>query len=119
MFRIWLLTLGLIVAAGGCQHRPAFPYAPVEGTILKGGQPLAEVEVIFFGDPDAGTVGPRASGVTDKDGRYRLQGDVIRSVPRNPDGAVVGFYYAVVETIPVPPPGLQPPPLPGPKPRDS
>src|SRR5262245_43928320 len=34
------------------------------------------------------------------------------------DGAVVGYYYAVVETLPLPPPGLPMPPLPGPKPRD-
>ena len=34
------------------------------------------------------------------------------------DGAVAGFYYAVVETIPVPPPGLSLPALPGPKPQD-
>ena len=34
------------------------------------------------------------------------------------DGAVAGFYYAVVETIPVPPPGLSLPGLPGPKPQD-
>jgi hypothetical protein len=34
------------------------------------------------------------------------------------DGAVNGFYWAVVETLDVPPPGLPMPPLPGPKPRD-
>ncbi len=34
------------------------------------------------------------------------------------DGTVAGFYYAVVETIPVPPPGLFLPALPGPKPHD-
>lgn len=34
------------------------------------------------------------------------------------DGAVAGFYWAVVETIPIPPPGLPLPPLPGPKPQD-
>ena len=34
------------------------------------------------------------------------------------DGAVAGFYYAVVETIPIPPPGLSLPALPGPKPQD-
>ena len=34
------------------------------------------------------------------------------------DGAVAGFYYAVVETIPLPPPGLTLPGLPGPKPQD-
>ena len=37
----------------------------------------------------------------------------------DPDGAVAGFYWAVVETLPLPPPGLsQIPPLPGPKPSD-
>lgn len=34
------------------------------------------------------------------------------------DGAIAGFYFAVVETIPIPPPGLGLPPLPGPKPQD-
>lgn len=37
------------------------------------------------------------------------------------DGEVVGFYYAVVETLPLPPagiPGATIPPLPGPKPQD-
>ncbi|HEY3217304.1 MAG TPA: hypothetical protein VGK93_12515 [Candidatus Eisenbacteria bacterium] len=37
------------------------------------------------------------------------------------DGAVSGFYWAVVETLPVPPPNAFPPlvpPLPGPKPSD-
>src|SRR5512132_1353490 len=33
------------------------------------------------------------------------------------DGEISGFYYAVVETLPLPPPGLtEKPPLPGPKP---
>ena len=35
------------------------------------------------------------------------------------DGEIAGFYYAVVETLPLPPPGLtNVPPLPGPKPQD-
>lgn len=35
------------------------------------------------------------------------------------DGEVAGFYFAVVETLPIPPPGLTTlPPLPGPKPQD-
>jgi len=37
----------------------------------------------------------------------------------DPDGKVVGFYFAVVETLTTPiPPATDPPPLPGPKPRD-
>jgi len=35
------------------------------------------------------------------------------------DGAVVGYYWAVVETLPLPPEGgIRPPPLPGPRPSD-
>ncbi len=35
------------------------------------------------------------------------------------DGAVVGYYWAVVETLPLPPPGgTTPPPLPGPRASD-
>jgi hypothetical protein len=34
------------------------------------------------------------------------------------DGEVAGFYWAVTETLPLPPPGLPLPPLPGPKPQD-
>jgi hypothetical protein len=35
------------------------------------------------------------------------------------DGTIAGFYYAVVETLPLPAPGQnRPPPLPGPKARD-
>jgi hypothetical protein len=37
----------------------------------------------------------------------------------DPDGAVAGFYYAVTETLPLPPPNaITVPPVPGPKPRD-
>ncbi len=37
----------------------------------------------------------------------------------DPDGKVVGFYFAVVETLTTPiPPATTPPPLPGPKPHD-
>jgi hypothetical protein len=94
--RILLPVLGLVIASAGCQGRPTFTCAPVEGTITKGGRPLAEVQVVFFGDPDAGTLGPRASGATDKDGRYRLQGDVIRGEPTPPDGAVVGKHRVCI-----------------------
>jgi len=96
LWRILLPALGLVIAIGGCLRRPTFTYAPVEGTITKGGRPLAEVQVLFYGDPDAGTLGPRASGVTDKDGRYRLQGEVIRGEPTPPDGAVVGKHRVCI-----------------------
>ena len=95
--RILLPVLGLVLASGGCQPRPTFTFAPVEGTITKGGRPLPEVQVVFYGDADVGTVvGPRASGATDKDGRYRLQGEVIRGEPTPPEGAVVGKHRVCI-----------------------
>ena len=37
----------------------------------------------------------------------------------DPDGKIAGFFFAVVETLPIPiPPATEPPPLPGPKARD-
>ena len=37
----------------------------------------------------------------------------------DPDGKIAGFFFAVVETLPIPiPPATVPPPLPGPKARD-
>jgi hypothetical protein len=67
-----VLFLGVVaITASGC--KPKVTYYPVEGTVTRGGRPLRDVEVIFLAD--AGTVGPRAIGRTDKAGRYRLQTD--------------------------------------------
>jgi hypothetical protein len=65
-------TLLLAILACGCGS-PRVTYAPVEGVVSRNGQPLAGVSVVFFGDE--GTVGPRVTGVTDNEGRYRLQKD--------------------------------------------
>jgi hypothetical protein len=58
----------------------------VEGIVTKGGRPLANVQVIFLADVEAGTQGPRASGLTDEAGHYRLRTDA------GDDGAAVGTY---------------------------
>jgi hypothetical protein len=76
--------LTLITAAGGCQRGPTWNLAPVEGTVLKDGRPLRDIEVVFL--PDAGTQGPRSSGLTDESGHYRLRTD------HGEDGAIVGSY---------------------------
>jgi hypothetical protein len=60
--------------------------APVEGTVTKGGRPLANVQVIFLADVEAGTQGPRTSGTTDESGHYRLRTE------NGDDGAVVGKH---------------------------
>jgi hypothetical protein len=65
--------LTLTAAAGSCQRRPAWNLAPVEGIITKEGRPLKGIEVVFV--PEADTVGPRTSGLTDEAGHYRLRTD--------------------------------------------
>jgi hypothetical protein len=88
-----VLLCGLLVltaAAGGCQRRPAWKLASVEGTVTKGGRPLRGIEVVFVTDLDAGTQGPRASGTTDEAGHYHLRTD------NGNDGAVVGKHRVLV-----------------------
>jgi hypothetical protein len=97
-----LLYLGLVIAVSGCQHRPEFTFAPVEGTVTKDGRPLADVQVVFIGDPDAGTQGPRASGITDQDGHYHLHGELLwRERGSAQDGAVVGKHRVCITDLQV------------------
>src|SRR5262245_20110563 len=83
-------VLALTTAAGGCQQRPTLDLAPVEGTVSKGGRPLANIEVVFLADADTETQGPRASGITDKAGHYRLRSH------NGDDGVVVGKHRVLV-----------------------
>jgi hypothetical protein len=59
----------------------------VEGTVVKDGRPLADIQVVFLADAEAGTQGPRASGITDESGHYRLRTD------NGEDGVVVGKHH--------------------------
>jgi hypothetical protein len=59
-------------------------FAAVEGTVTHNGRPAANIEVAFFADLD--TRGPRASGLTDDAGRYRLVTEA------GQEGAVVGNH---------------------------
>jgi hypothetical protein len=72
---LWCILLALAAAAEGCQRKPRWNLAPVEGTVTKDGRPLADIEVIFWVDVETGTRGPRASGFTDESGHYRLRTD--------------------------------------------
>jgi hypothetical protein len=87
---LWCGLLALAATAGGCQRRQTWNLAPVEGAVTKGGRPLANVQVIFLADVEAGTQGPRASGRTDEVGYYRLRTD------NGGDGAVVGQYRVCI-----------------------
>jgi hypothetical protein len=79
----------LAAAAGGCQRGPG-NLASVEGTVTREGSPLAEVQVIFWADRDAGTQGPRTQAITDESGHYRLRTD------NGDEGAVVGKYRVCI-----------------------
>ena len=87
-----VLCCGLLVfaAAEGCQHRPNWDLAQVEGTVTKDGRPLPHVVVTFLADLDAGTQGPQARTFTDESGHYRLRND------NGGDGAVVGKHRVVL-----------------------
>src|SRR5262245_13366194 len=78
---LFCILLALLAASAGCQRGPMWNLAPVEGTVTKGGRPLRGIEVVFL--PDADKQGPRASGLTDEAGHYRLRTDA------GDDGAAV------------------------------
>lgn len=89
----------------GCSQQ--YSFGPVEGQVTRDGKPVPNVQVIFY--PDRPQGGPRSTGFTAEDGRYRLQTDV------GGDGAVIGPHRVCL--VPVPPepkPGGKAPPPPKP-----
>jgi hypothetical protein len=84
---VWLVLLVV-----GCNSGPE--YGEVEGTVRFGDKPLANVEVQFLPDPEAGSDGPLASGVTDEQGRYRL-----RTSRTDRVGAVVGTHRVCINDL--------------------
>jgi hypothetical protein len=85
-----VFLLATLAAAFGCQREPPRQFAPVEGTVTKGGKPLANVVVVFWGDPESGTLALLSSGATDAAGHYRLHTD------QGDDGAVVGRHRVCI-----------------------
>ncbi len=90
---LFCVLLVLAAAAGGCQRGPTWNLAPVEGTVTKGGRPLANVKVVFLADAEAGVEGLRSLGMTDEAGHYRLRTD------NGDNGAAVGKYRVVVRDV--------------------
>jgi hypothetical protein len=85
----WLL-LASAIAATSCQRQAPLQFAPVEGTVTKGGKPLSGVVVVFWGDAEAGTAGPCSTGPTDVAGRYQLHTE------QGETGAVVGRHRVCI-----------------------
>ena len=78
----------LVAVAAGCAREPEIRFAPVEGTVTRNGKPVPRAQVVFLADGD--THGPRATGVTDDAGRYRLTAD------DGQNGAPVGRHRVCV-----------------------
>ena len=70
----------------------------MEGTVTQDGRPLADIEIIFLVDLEAGTQGPRASGITDAAGHYELRTDA------GDQGAAIGRYRVCLHVPPRMPP---------------
>ncbi|MBA4065015.1 MAG: hypothetical protein C0501_15140 [Isosphaera sp.] len=81
---------GLLALLTGCGGPGT---AEVEGTVRMGGRPLEGVRVEFLPDPEKGTSGPRSTGVTDADGRFRLVCE------NQQPGAVVGTHRVLVTDL--------------------
>jgi hypothetical protein len=87
MFRTAQLSVFLLVAACGCS-KSGVTFAPVEGTVTCNGRPVSYAQVIFVVDED--NRGPRAVGITDEAGHFRLATD------DGKDGAPVGRHRVCV-----------------------
>src|SRR5262249_15957205 len=86
--------LALVAVAGGCQRRQTWDLATVKGTVTQDGRPLADIEVVFLVDLEAGTQGPRASGITNATGHYEMHTDV------GDQGAAIGRYRVCLHAPP-------------------
>jgi hypothetical protein len=80
-----------LLLGSGCSSAP--PRGQVSGVVQCKGQKLANVVVTFVPDPDAGHKGPRASGVTNAQGEYALQGE------DDQEGAIIGAYRVIVDDL--------------------
>jgi hypothetical protein len=86
-----IAVLIALVGLASCESKPAF--AEVSGVVLLDGQPMPEALVVFLPDPEQGTNGPRCSGITDAQGRFKLVRDDAGA------GAVVGSHRVLVQDV--------------------
>ena len=90
LWRPCVLLFALVFLTGtACNSNPQF--VEVSGVVKLNGKPMPEALVEFLPDPAQGTHGPRASGTTDGEGRFRLARD------DEQDGAVVGFHRVLIQ----------------------
>jgi hypothetical protein len=88
------IVVALIISSGCGSTKDNRPRrVPVNGTVLRMGQPVAEAEVIF--EPVGNT--PAATGETDPSGRFRL------TTFDQYDGAAPGEYKVAVRKVQITP----------------
>ena len=73
---------------------PQVAHAADGGPLAEHGRPLPGVEVIFFPDPEKGTVGPRATSYTDENGRFTLS-----TRQSSKAGAIVGHHRICIRDL--------------------
>ncbi len=88
--------LGCLLVVAGCGGTG---YAPVSGTVLLNGQPLADAKLMFepVGDAQGNANGNISYGRTDAAGRYTLHCPIA-----DRDGAMVGKHRVRIVTATVP-----------------
>lgn len=83
------LTMAVSVALGlGCRKQPKL--VPVEGIVLIGGEPAANISVQFLPDAVGGEPRPTSFATTEQDGRFSLL------APEGKQGAVVGEHSVIL-----------------------
>lgn len=88
--RTWVV-LSAAVCVMGCGSKPTM--TEVFGIVKLDGAPMPDALVEFLPDPDKGTNGPRSSGKTDSEGRFRLMRDDEQM------GAVVGWHRVLIQDM--------------------
>lgn len=86
-----VIGLALLGLFAGCSERTRL--TEVEGTVTLNGKAMENVRVEFLPDPENGTTGPRSTGVTDAQGRFKLDCENGKS------GAVVGTHRVLITDL--------------------
>jgi hypothetical protein len=85
-----IIVLSLAALLTGCGG-PSL--VEVEGMVTLNGKPLDNVRVEFLPDPEKQTTGPRSTGVTDAQGRFKLICENQKS------GAVIGTHRVLITDL--------------------
>jgi hypothetical protein len=84
-----MASVACLLFATGCGPKEA-KLVPVEGVVLIGGSPAANIAVQFLPDDVPGELRPTSFATTDADGRFRLL------APGGKEGAVVGGHAVIL-----------------------